>query len=121
MIVKINSERLCLRMAGASSNQFLSKFILVNRGGRIYLSSNFSILPLSISLNSDSVLFLQTNALALLLHIFSMSSLVVLAFSLQTPTLFSERAQHPSIFSTHARTISLHIHLCHLNCCFLQS
>ena len=54
------------------------------------------------------ILLLQTNTLALLLHLhLSTFSLVVLASScpsLQTPALFSKHAHHPS--STHARTIS---------------
>ena len=66
------------------------------------------------SCSIHGVLFLQTNALALLLHKFasSTSSLVVLASScpsLRTPTRFSEHAHHPS--SSHAHTISLHLAL----------
>ena len=67
------------------------------------------------SCSIHSILFLQTNTVALLFHLIASStfSLVVLTSScgpsLQIPTLFSKRAHHPS--SIHVRTISLHLPL----------
>ena len=79
-------------------------FIPVNGGGQIYPSRNLSNSH-SPSCSIHGVLFLQTNALALLLHLrlprLLWSSSLPLA-----PTLFSEGAHHPS--SKHADTISLH-------------
>ena len=54
--------------ASSSSIQFSSGFIPVNKGGRIYPSSNLSNSH-SPSLSIHGVLFLQAHALALLLHL----------------------------------------------------
>ena len=70
----------------------------------------------------QGILFLQTNTLALLLHLVSTtSSLIILTSScpsLQTPVLFSNM---PIIPSQHMPIPSHSICLCHLNHCFLQT
>ena len=79
-------------------------FIPVNGGGQIYPSRNLSNSH-SPSRSIHGVLFLQTNTLALLLHLHLPCLLWSSSLPL-APMLFSEGAYHPS--STHAHTISLH-------------
>jgi len=62
------SLALSSQSSSSSSIQFCSRFIPINMGGRIYPSSNLSNSH-SPSCSIHGVLFLQTNTLALLLHL----------------------------------------------------